>query len=160
MTGGSVMTMMNTAWSTQGLTALSHRVALNCLNPGDKCMLVVSGLASLFSCLKGFQTIEVSDRCFCGELKHTSRSFHHLVFSSFAFLPSQLFGLLSFSDACLLFYIFQHVKHFGHTVLHQNVEKTKNNPSKNCINLILSLILLWVYIPGYFSVNCPFQEKT
>lgn len=101
-------------------------MALNCLNPGDKCMLVASGLASLFSCLKGFQTIEVSDRCFCGELKHTSRSFHHLVFPlTFAFLPSQLFGLLSFRDACLLFYIFQHLKHFRHTILHHSVEKNR-----------------------------------
>lgn len=140
---------VNTAWSNQGLTALSHRLALNCLNPGDKCMLVVSGLASLFSCLKAFQTIEVSDRCFCRELKRASRSFHLLVFPlTFAFFPSHLFGLLIFRDICFIFCIFQHLKQFGHTILHEIVGKKQSfqklYPFNSFINIALG-IHFWLF---------------
>lgn len=93
-------------------------------------------LVSSFPCLKGFEGIEVSDRSFCGELKHTSRSFHQLVFSlTLAFLP----GVFGLAPSALKMAAFSFTDFIIGSTLDTQICKTiiknpKTDPSGNCAN--------------------------
>lgn len=93
-------------------------------------------LVSSFPCLKGFEGIEVSDRSFCGELKHTSRNFHQLVFSlTLAFLP----GVFGLAPSALKMAAFSFTDFIIGSTLDTQICKTiiknpKTDPSGNCAN--------------------------
>lgn len=126
-------------------------------------MLLVSGLASLFSCLKGFQTIEVSDRCFCRDLKHTSRSFHNL--SSYFCFSSIPVVWLTQIQRCLpsLLYISTCEALWTHNSV-QNVGKDhcKKQSSHKleifnfAINIVLGVLGVYFHL---FQCTVPFRNR-
>lgn len=123
-------------------------------------MLLVSGLASLFSCFKGFQGIEASGRSFCGELKHSSRSFHQLVFSlTLAFLPG-VFGLVPSALKMAAFFFTDFIIW---STLDQQICKTFIKKKKRSLWKLFKLHLVQNVVLGVcfwlFSVKCLFQEQ-